>query len=273
VRTADQAFQSGDFAAARRELEQLILARPDYAEAHHYLGFLLAHRFDRLFVADGVISLERAVALGATWLRLQNLGDALFAAGRTDEAAAAYRRSLAVAQGHPPLALYGLAQCRELDGALLDALGLYRAAAAADDNPARQHAIGLAGKRVEARLRAAGRYFVSESEQDVVDRADPAPEEPTEAIAAALAAALPRARAALGQGQVTFESSVVAQLDAIAACLAAGRPLPDYSARVFLLGRFAARELDGSPFAEPADALSQVSHLWDRLRARWYRAP
>jgi tetratricopeptide (TPR) repeat protein len=280
---ADRAFQSGDLYAARTHLERLVAAVPDHAEGHHYLGFLLAHRFHRLFLDEGVSHLRRAVELGATWHRLQNLGDALLAAGVVDGAAACYRGALAAAgpNAAPPLSSFGLAQCHELAGDLRQALTLYRRAFTFDDNPVRSHAVALASKRLEATMRSRGIYFFSEEEQHLLDDDDDDYDEDDDGNVngngngndeTALAGAIARCRAQLAATPVVFATSATAQLDAIDQCLKTGRLLSAYSGRSFLLGRFGARELDGSGLDDLAAALIDVSYRWDRLRVRWYAA-
>ena len=106
-RLAQTQEDAGQVSAAIESLRAAVRLRADYAEAHAYLGLLLADTGD---IAGAISSLRRAVALKPDYLRAwNNLGSALRKAGELSEAVDAIRKALALqpdyAIGHATLGL------------------------------------------------------------------------------------------------------------------------------------------------------------------------
>ena len=107
LRLAETQEDAGQLSAAIASLRTAIRLRSDYAEAHAYLGLLLADSGD----TEGAIeSLRQAVALKPDYVRAwNNLGSALRKAGQLAEAVDAIRKALALqpdyAFGHATLGL------------------------------------------------------------------------------------------------------------------------------------------------------------------------
>jgi predicted O-linked N-acetylglucosamine transferase (SPINDLY family) len=106
-RLAQTQEDAGKPSAAIASLRTAIELRPEYAEAHAYLGLLLADTGD---IEGAIASLRRAVALKPDYVRAwNNLGSALRKAGQLTEAVDAIRRALALqpdyAFGHATLGL------------------------------------------------------------------------------------------------------------------------------------------------------------------------
>jgi predicted O-linked N-acetylglucosamine transferase (SPINDLY family) len=106
-RLAERQEDAGQISAAIETLRTAVRLRADYAEAHAYLGLLLADAGD---VAGAIASLRQAVALKPDYVRAwNNLGSALRKAGELDAAVAAIGNALALqpdyAMGHATLGL------------------------------------------------------------------------------------------------------------------------------------------------------------------------
>ena len=106
-RLAQSQEDAGQVTAAIESLRAAVRLRADFAEAHAYLGLLLADTSD---IAGAIESLRRAVSLKPDYVRAwNNLGSALRKAGELDEAIDAIRRALALqpdyAMGHATLGL------------------------------------------------------------------------------------------------------------------------------------------------------------------------
>jgi predicted O-linked N-acetylglucosamine transferase (SPINDLY family) len=98
---------AGQVGAAIDSLRTAVRLRTDYAEAHAYLGLLLADTGD---IAGAIASLRQAVALKPDYVRAwNNLGSALRKAGKLTEAVGAIQKALALqpeyAIGHATLGL------------------------------------------------------------------------------------------------------------------------------------------------------------------------
>jgi predicted O-linked N-acetylglucosamine transferase (SPINDLY family) len=106
-RLAQTQEDAGQINAAIGSLRAAVRLRTDFAEAHAYLGLLLADTGD---VAGAIASLRHSVALKPDYVRAwNNLGSALRKAGELTEAVDAIRRALALepdyAMGHATLGL------------------------------------------------------------------------------------------------------------------------------------------------------------------------
>jgi protein O-GlcNAc transferase len=106
-RLAEMQEDAGQVGAAIESLRTAVRLRADYAEAHAYLGLLLADTGD---VAGAISSLRQAVQLKPDYVRAwNNLGSALRKAGELTAAVDAIRKALALqpdyAMGHATLGL------------------------------------------------------------------------------------------------------------------------------------------------------------------------
>jgi predicted O-linked N-acetylglucosamine transferase (SPINDLY family) len=116
-----QHHQAGRLSEAEKLYWQVLRTDSHHADALHFLG-VIAHQNRRHDVAIDLIG--QAIGQNAEVPAFHtNLGNALTASGRLDDAAAAYRRALALKADHAP-AHYNL-------GVVLDALGRATEAAAA----------------------------------------------------------------------------------------------------------------------------------------------
>jgi predicted O-linked N-acetylglucosamine transferase (SPINDLY family) len=107
LRLAQTQEDAGQVSAAIESLRTAVRLNDGYAEAHAYLGLLLADSSD---IAGAIASLRRAVALKPDYVRAwNNLGSALRKAGKLTEAVDAIGRALALqpdyAMGHATLGL------------------------------------------------------------------------------------------------------------------------------------------------------------------------
>ena len=107
IRLAEAQEEAGQLTAAIQSVRTAIRLRPEHAEAHAYLGLLLADAGD---TEGAIASLRRAVELKPGYVRAwNNLGSALRKAGRLTEAVAAIRKALELqpdyAFGHATLGL------------------------------------------------------------------------------------------------------------------------------------------------------------------------
>ncbi|WP_175798720.1 tetratricopeptide repeat protein [Burkholderia ambifaria] len=89
--------QAGRFDDARVLYEAIRRDEPDQPDATHFLG-LLACQLGQF--PAGLALMERAIALRADPVYLNNLGNMLRAHGRLDDAIGAYRRAIALAPGY-----------------------------------------------------------------------------------------------------------------------------------------------------------------------------
>lgn len=266
---ADRMFGAGQNYEARKKLETVVAAFPDHADAQNYLGWLLSTDFERLFVDRGVVHLREAIRLRPDHRHAShNLGEALLATGDVDGAMQSFRRAIEILGEDSPLSHFGLALCHEHRGELRAALSAIRVAMQWAREPLRLVPMRMVADRITAEMRAKGVYFLPPREEESL--ADLSDDSSEAAILAGLSMHIGRVRRLVAGHP--FAGSASAQLDAIEACIAAGRLLPEHSGREFLLGHFAARELDGWPDDELPSALSETQSLWDRLRWRWYRA-
>jgi len=126
-RQAQNSFQQGDLDTAERLCADILEHRPDDFEALHLLGML---HLQRRSMAEALRWLSAALRSNAgSCEAMSNLGLALHASGRFEEAVASYRNALLLAPDHPEI-LYNLANaCLEL-GRLDEALSAYDAALA-----------------------------------------------------------------------------------------------------------------------------------------------
>ncbi len=126
-RQAQDSFQQGDLDAAERLCADILEHRPDDFDALHLLGVL---HLQRRSMAEALRYLSAALNSNAgSPDAMSNLGLALHAGGRSEEAVASYRNALRLAPDHPEI-LYNLANaCLEL-GRLDEALAAYDAALA-----------------------------------------------------------------------------------------------------------------------------------------------
>src|SRR5205823_4250789 len=93
----DAAALAGDFPAAAASLRRAVELKPDYADAWSRLGGVLRNLDD----PDAAVDVfTRAAAIDPNPDTLSNLGDALIACARADEAAAALERALATDPAH-----------------------------------------------------------------------------------------------------------------------------------------------------------------------------
>ncbi len=107
LRLAQAQEDAGQVSAAIESLRNAVRLRADFAEAHAYLGLLLADTGD---IAGAIASLRQAVALKPDYVRAwNNLGSALRKTGELAEAVEAIRKALALqpdyAMGHATLGL------------------------------------------------------------------------------------------------------------------------------------------------------------------------
>ena len=86
-------FAAGALDPARACAESILDQQPQHAEALHVLG-LISYREGRF--ADAVARLRRSVAISGQAATLSDLGAALRAGGKPDDAEAAYRQALLV---------------------------------------------------------------------------------------------------------------------------------------------------------------------------------
>jgi hypothetical protein len=121
-RQALNAFQAGDLDTTERLCADILERRPDHFDALHLLGML---HFQRKQMVEALRLLTAALkANAASSNAMSNLGLALHATGRCEEAIASYRNALRLAPDHPEI-LYNLANsCLEL-GRLDEALAAY----------------------------------------------------------------------------------------------------------------------------------------------------
>jgi protein O-GlcNAc transferase len=127
-RLAEAQEDAGQLTAAIDSLRTAIRLRSEYAEAHAYLGLLLADAED---TEGAIASLRHAVALKPDYVRAwNNLGSALRKAGQLTEAVEAIRKALALqpdyAFGHATLGLLerDLGDEAAAEASLRTALGL-----------------------------------------------------------------------------------------------------------------------------------------------------
>lgn len=99
---ATRMMQAGQFAQARRALEQIVLKSPGVAQAHWLLGGALLHTGDPVAAECAVRTAIKLTPGSAASHAL--LGEILAAQGRTKEAEAALRKALAVDGRHAPAA-------------------------------------------------------------------------------------------------------------------------------------------------------------------------
>ncbi|HZP64792.1 MAG TPA: tetratricopeptide repeat protein [Rudaea sp.] len=119
-------LQSGHFAAARTELERVVLAAPYFAEAHRLLAGALQALGD---FGGAERELRAAVAADPNWAPAwASLGESLANAGAPGEAEPALRRALALRPGHARATLV-LARLLNEAGKAEDVLELTRHAA------------------------------------------------------------------------------------------------------------------------------------------------
>lgn len=119
--------QAGNIADAARLCEQVLQQHPAHATALALAGALALHSGD---VARALKRLSAAVGIDARNAGTQaNLGDALSASGRHDDAIAAYRRAIAIEPRHAP-AQAGLGIALQARGDTAGALAAFERAAA-----------------------------------------------------------------------------------------------------------------------------------------------
>ena len=123
--TAVEHHQAGRLNEAERLYLQVLQAEPRHADALHFLG-VLAHQVGRNDLAVDLIC--RAIAQNDQVPAFHNnLGNALKAQGKLQEAAASYARVLAHNPNHVG-ALFNLALALQMQGKLEEAAGAYRRA-------------------------------------------------------------------------------------------------------------------------------------------------
>jgi tetratricopeptide (TPR) repeat protein len=123
-RQAYSSFQQGDLGKTERLCAGILQQRPDDFEALHLSGML---NFQRRRMAEALHFLSLALKINSSSAdAMSNLGLALHATGRFDEAVASYRNALRLAPDHPEI-LYNLGNaCLEL-GRIDEAFASYDA--------------------------------------------------------------------------------------------------------------------------------------------------
>ncbi len=111
-RQAHSSFQQGDLDSAEKLCAGILEQRPEDFDALHLLGVLNFHRHR---VVEALRYLSEALRINSGSAdAMSNLGLALHATGRYDEAISSYRNALRLAPDHPEI-LYNLGNaCLEL---------------------------------------------------------------------------------------------------------------------------------------------------------------
>jgi Flp pilus assembly protein TadD len=121
-REAHSSFQQGDFDNAEKLCAGILEQRPRDFEALHLLGVL---HFQRHRMVGAIRYLSEALTINSGSAdAMSNLGLALHATGRYDEAILSYRNALRLAPGHPEI-LYNLGNACLEQGRVAEALSNY----------------------------------------------------------------------------------------------------------------------------------------------------
>jgi tetratricopeptide (TPR) repeat protein len=127
-RHAVSSFHEGDLDTAEKLCAEILAHRPDDFDALHLLGML---HLERRSLVEALRLLSAALKSNAgSSDAMSNLGLALHASGRFEEAVASYRNALSLAPNHPEILVNLANACLEL-GRLDEALAAYDAALAA----------------------------------------------------------------------------------------------------------------------------------------------
>jgi 2-polyprenyl-3-methyl-5-hydroxy-6-metoxy-1,4-benzoquinol methylase/Flp pilus assembly protein TadD len=158
IQAALEHHRAGRLSQAKAIYQQILQARPDHADALHYLGALLLGEGDAEAAAELI---GKAAHIHPSRAMYYNLGNALKALGRLREAAEYYRKAIALKPDYAE-AHVNLGNTLQAEGRLDEAIGHYRRALHANPDLPSAHVnlgnalneLGRPGEAVASYLRA-----------------------------------------------------------------------------------------------------------------------